>query len=132
MFQSHVPIVHPSTWTLEGKTPTLVRTMQACGAQFVKTRTARDFVSQTLDSTRETILQMVSIDLTRTGAMFLILHQAKSPAGSEEMLDTILAGLLAQAIGLFRQTIDQRPAAGHFHGTLIMASNHLPDGSITS
>lgn len=103
VFQSHVPIVHPSTWTLEGKSPTLVRAMQACGAQFVKTRTAREFVSQTLDSTRESLLQM-----------------AKSPAGSEEMMDMILAALLIQAISLFRQTIDQRPAAGLFHGTLVM------------
>ncbi|KAF8271963.1 hypothetical protein EI94DRAFT_1719314 [Lactarius quietus] len=103
VFQSHVPIVHPSTWTLEGKSPTLVRAMQACGAQFVKTRTARDFVSQTVDSTRESLLLM-----------------AKGPAGSEEMFDMILAGLLIQAISLFRQTIDQRPAASHFHGMLIM------------
>ncbi|KAH9179367.1 hypothetical protein EDB89DRAFT_1878666 [Lactarius sanguifluus] len=103
VFQSHVPIVHPSTWTLEGKSPVLVRAMQACGAQFVKTRTARDFVSQTLDSTRESLLQL-----------------AKSPAGSEEVMDMILAGILIQAISLFRQTIDQRPATGHFHGILVM------------
>lgn len=47
------------------------------------------------------------------------------------MMDMILAGILIQAISLFRQTIDQRPAAGHFHGMLVMASNHSPDGSIT-
>ncbi|KAH9041995.1 hypothetical protein EDB85DRAFT_2139378 [Lactarius pseudohatsudake] len=103
VFQSHVPIVHPSTWTLEGKSPVLIRAMQACGAQFVKTRTARDFVSQTLDSTRESLLQL-----------------AKSPAGSEEVMDMILAGILIQAISLFRQTIDQRPATGHFHGMLMI------------
>jgi len=39
------------------------------------------------------------------------------------MLDMILSGLLIQTISLFRQTIDQRPAASHFHGMLIMASN---------
>lgn len=36
------------------------------------------------------------------------------------MMDMILAALLIQAISLFRQTIDQRPAAGLFHGTLVM------------
>ena len=103
--------------------------MQACGAQFVKTRTARDFVSQTLDSTRESLLQVVSIEFTRFRGVFLILHQAKNPAGSEELVEMILAGVLIQALSLFRQTIDQRPGAGHFHGILIMASNHSPNGS---
>ena len=48
------------------------------------------------------------------------------------MVEMVLAGLLIQSISLFRQTIDQRPAAGHFHGMLVMASNHSPNGSITS
>jgi hypothetical protein len=51
-----------------------------------------------------------------------MLHQAKS--SESEMIDMILAGLLAQTISLFRQTVDQRPAASHFHGTLVTASHH--------
>lgn len=31
----------------------------------------------------------------------------------------ILTGLLVQTINLFRQTVDQRPAASHFHGMLV-------------
>jgi len=38
------------------------------------------------------------------------------------MMDTILAGVLIENVALFRQTIDQRPAAGHFHGMLVTAS----------
>jgi hypothetical protein len=41
-------------------------------------------------------------------------------------MDVILAGLLTQNISLFRQTIDERPVAGHFHGTLVTASNCPP------
>ncbi|KAI0270242.1 hypothetical protein BGY98DRAFT_1179869 [Russula aff. rugulosa BPL654] len=100
-FQSHVPIVHPSTWTFEGKTPILGRATQACGAQFVKTQAAKDFVSQTLHSARESLIQV-----------------AKSTIESE-MIDMILTGLLVQTINLFRQTVDQRPAASHFHGMLV-------------
>lgn len=62
-FQSHAPIVHSSTWTLEGKTPILSRAMQACGAQFVKTRVAKDFVSETLHSARESLHQVVRVQL---------------------------------------------------------------------
>jgi hypothetical protein len=38
-------------------------------------------------------------------------------------MEMILAGVLIQNITLFRQTIDQRPAAGHFHGILVTASS---------
>jgi hypothetical protein len=106
-FQSHVPIVHPTTWTFEGKIPILGRATQACGAQFVKTQAAKDFVSQTLDSARESVFQV-----------------AKSTSESEAVIDMILTGLLVQTVDLFRQTVDQRPAASHFHGTLVTASHY--------
>jgi hypothetical protein len=118
-----VPIVHPSTWTFEGKTPILSRATQACGAQFVKTRVAKDFVSQTLHSARESLLQEVVRANWCALRTVLILHQAKSTIESEEMIEMILAGLLVQTINLFRQTVDQRPAARDFHGMLVTASN---------
>jgi hypothetical protein len=52
----------------------------------------------------------------------LILHQVKNTTEPEEMMDMVLAGVLIENIALFRQTIDQRPAAGHFHGMLVTAS----------
>jgi hypothetical protein len=124
-FQSHVPIVHPSTWTFEGKTPILGRATQACGAQFVKTQAAKEFVSQTLHCARESLVQVVRVNWRALQA-FLILHQAKSTIESEGLIDMILTGLLVQTINLFRQTVDQRPAASHFHGMLITASHYLP------
>ena len=123
-FQSHVPVVHPSTWTFEGKIPILGRVTHACGAQFIKTQIAKDFVSQTLNSARESLLQLVRANRCTLQA-FLMLHQAESTTESEEMIDMILAGLLVQTISLFRQTVDQRPAASHhFHGMLVTASHY--------
>ena len=101
--------------------------MQACGAQFVKTRVAKDFVSQTLHSARESLHQVVGVNW-RALQTFLILHQANSTIESEDMIDMILAGLLVQTISLFRQTVDERPAASHFHGMLVTASNHSRSG----
>src|SRR6266849_4130874 len=126
-FQSHVPIVHPSTWTFEGKSPILGLATQACGAQFVKSQAAKDFVSQTLHSAREKLLQVVRVN-SRALETFLMmeLHQAKSTIESEGMIDMILTGLLVQTINLFRQTVDQRPAASHFHGMLVTASRYSP------
>ena len=123
--------MHPPTWTLEGKTPILSRATQACGAQFVKTRVARDFVSEALHNTRESLLQAVRIK-QRDFQTLLILHQVKSTTESEEMMEMILAGVLIQNITLFRQTIDQRPAAGHFHGILVTASNSSHSHRIAS
>ena len=119
-----MPLVHPSTWTFEGKTPILGRVTQACGAQFIKTQAAKDFVSQTLDSARES-LQVVRVNWRALQA-FLILHQAKSTIESEGMIDMILTGILVQTVNLFRQTVDQRPAASHFHGMLVTASRYPP------
>ena len=120
-----MPLVHPSTWTFEGKTPILGRVTQACGAQFIKTQAAKDFVSQTLDSARESLLQVVRVNWRALQA-FLILHQAKSTIESEGMIDMILTGILVQTVNLFRQTVDQRPAASHFHGMLVTASRYPP------
>jgi hypothetical protein len=54
-----------------------------------------------------------------------MLHQAISTSNeSEELIDMILAGLLVQTVSLFRETVDQRPAASHFHGMLVTASHH--------
>jgi len=72
-FRSHVPIVHPSTWAFEGKTPILSRATQACGAQFVNNQVARDFVSQVLHSTCESLLQAVRVKLV-CFSIFLIPH----------------------------------------------------------
>ncbi|KAI9508880.1 hypothetical protein F5148DRAFT_832637 [Russula earlei] len=101
-FQSHVPIVHPSTWTFEGKTTILGRATYACGAQFVNDRAAKDFVSRALHSTCESLLEV------------------ERTTESKELMDMILAGVLIQSISLFRQSIDQRSAAGDFHGMLMM------------
>lgn len=55
-FSVQVPLLHPSTWHIEGKPYFLTRAMQACGALFVKTRTASHFVSDTLASTRDVLV----------------------------------------------------------------------------
>jgi hypothetical protein len=48
-----MPLVHVPTWSLEGKPDVLIRAMHACGALFVKTPLAQQFVANTLDSARE-------------------------------------------------------------------------------
>ena len=52
-----MPILHVPTWNLERKPAILLRVMQACGALFVKTQLASNFVSATLSSTQQTLMQ---------------------------------------------------------------------------
>jgi hypothetical protein len=54
-FLVQVPLIHASTWKMETTSPTLARVFQACGALFVKTPAAFDFVSATLVSVTEQI-----------------------------------------------------------------------------
>lgn len=104
-FSSHLSIVHPSFWlSPEGKPPILLRAMQACGALFVKTREAGDFVLNTVASVREALK---------------VEAQAQSSAGIEEHFYLVLAGLLIQTIGMFHRRIDRSASSGVYHGMLI-------------
>jgi hypothetical protein len=55
-FSSHLPVVHEGTWQEDGKPPVLMRLMQACGALFVRTKPAAQFVAQVLTTAREEII----------------------------------------------------------------------------
>ncbi|KAI0051409.1 hypothetical protein FA95DRAFT_1554493 [Auriscalpium vulgare] len=122
-FLSHMPIVHVPTWSFDGKPPILLRAMQACGALFVKTRAANEFVSNTLLNTRESLIQEV-VSPRHAAYQDASAHpatlQAKNPQESDEQFHLILAGLLLQAIGLFHQSIDQRASSNIYHGMLVM------------
>ncbi|KAF7422889.1 hypothetical protein PC9H_011053 [Pleurotus ostreatus] len=103
-FSTQVPILHSSTWKVDGKPPILILAMQACGALFVKTRTALNFINDVLSSTRDTLIQEFT----------------KNPSDSNEQMDLIMAVVLLQTIGLFHQQADQRVSSNVYHGMLVM------------
>ncbi|KAL0961258.1 hypothetical protein HGRIS_006220 [Hohenbuehelia grisea] len=103
-FSAQVPVLHPSTWRMEGKPPILIRTMQACGALFVKTRVALNFINDTLSSTRDILLQ----------------DFARNSTDNAEQINLIIAVVLLQTIGLFHQRADQRVSSNVYHGMLVM------------
>ncbi|KXN83387.1 hypothetical protein AN958_01524 [Leucoagaricus sp. SymC.cos] len=103
-FSTQIPIVHPSTWKSEGKPQILIRAMQACGALFVKTKTAMNFINNTLVATRDT----------------LILEFSNSGSDLSQQMYMIVAVVLLQTIGLFHQKADQRVSSNVYHGMLVM------------
>ncbi|KAG6886304.1 hypothetical protein C0993_006714 [Termitomyces sp. T159_Od127] len=107
-FLSQIPIVHVTTSGSNQKPPVLLGAMQACGALFVKTRKASMFITKTLASAREALVQEPFIG------------QAKNPTDSSDQVHLILAVVLLQTIGLFHQLPDQRASSSVYHGMLVM------------
>ncbi|KAG5731788.1 Zinc finger protein [Termitomyces sp. T112] len=103
-FLSQIPIVHVTTFDSDQKPPVLIGAMQACGALFVKTRKASEFITKTLGSAREALVQ----------------EFAKNPTDSSDRIHLILAVVLLQTIGLFHQLPDERASSSIYHGMLVM------------
>ena len=62
MFLHQMPVMHISTFTVDGKPQILLSAMQACGALYVKTAAAGHFINETLRSAREQLMsEFVSI-----------------------------------------------------------------------
>lgn len=64
-----MPLVHTATFTMEDKPQILVTAMQACGALYVRTRTAMNFINSALTSARDELVaefvSPLSHDVTR-------------------------------------------------------------------
>ena len=56
VFLPQIPVVHTPTLRVELKPPVMLRAMQACGALFVRTRTADAFVERTLERSRDVLV----------------------------------------------------------------------------
>ncbi|KAF8660900.1 hypothetical protein AX16_001529 [Volvariella volvacea WC 439] len=102
-FSLQVPVIHPSTWQVEGKPFYLIRAMQACGATFAQTRTAQNFVSDVLLSSRDALMFEV----------------AKNSSDFGENVNLLLSLVLLQSIGLFHQKVDQRRLYSVYHSMLV-------------
>lgn len=103
-FLSHLPLLHLPTWSLDGKPEILMNAMYACGAMFVKTPLAQQFVSSTLESARKELRKALE----------------NASQGSDDQLYLIVAGLLMQSVWFMRHRFDERAASNDYHGMLIM------------
>ncbi|KAF9268772.1 hypothetical protein L218DRAFT_917817 [Marasmius fiardii PR-910] len=105
VFLEQMPIVHPHTFSVEGRPPLLLIAMQACGALYVRTRQAAAFILNTLTAAREILVEeLPKLD-----------H-----ASASDQVNLIIAVVLLQTVGLFHQKADQRASSGLFHGMLVM------------
>ncbi|KAL0579758.1 hypothetical protein V5O48_002252 [Marasmius crinis-equi] len=105
VFLEQMPIVHPHTFSIEGRPPLLISAMQACGALYVKTRQAANFILNTLTAARGILVD----EFARI-----------TDASSADQLNLIIAVVLLQTVGLFHQKADQRAHSYLYHGMLVM------------
>jgi len=103
-FLEQMPIVHAPTFNVTNKPAILISAMQACGALYVKSPTASNFITQTLANTRDEIM-----------AAF-----ARKPTVLEDQIHLILAVCLLQTIGLFHERAEQRSQSNIYHAMLVM------------
>lgn len=134
-FSTQIPIIHPSTWKAEGKPPILIRAMQACGALFVKTKTATNFINNTLVATRDSlVMEFVSDSAAplRVPGTYTWEYQTNSGSDLSKQLNIIIAVVLLQTIGLFHQKADQRVSSHVYHGMLVMVCNSVTHNRLGS
>lgn len=123
----NMPVIHAATFDIEGKSPLLVVAMQACGALYVKTRTAMNFIDTILAKARdELVVELVSFSVLRPApeaALTLVcVTQARKPVDWEHRVQLALAVDLFQTLGLFHHNPEQRAFSNVYHAVLAMVS----------
>lgn len=105
-YLTNMPIVHAATFVREGRHPLLISAMETCGALYVKTRKAIDFIDQNLARARDE----------------LVVEFAKGASSRdwERQIDLVLAADLFQTVGLFHQSSEQRSFSNVYHGIFAM------------
>ncbi|KAI0033461.1 hypothetical protein K488DRAFT_47667 [Vararia minispora EC-137] len=103
-FLPQIPIIHIPTLRVELKPPILIRSMQACGALFAKTKVADAFIERTLGSMRQN----------------LVMEFAKPSDNPKHQMYIIMTLVLLQTIGLFHQSPRQRASSNLYHGMLVL------------
>ncbi|KAJ3824639.1 hypothetical protein F5880DRAFT_1745416 [Lentinula raphanica] len=102
-FIEQIPVVHAPSFGLEGKPSYLIHAMEACGAIYVKSKTAASFMSTTLETSRQSLYEELS----------------KDSLTIEDQLNLILTMALLHTLGMFNEDAKQRAAASISHGMLI-------------
>ncbi|CCM05688.1 uncharacterized protein FIBRA_07919 [Fibroporia radiculosa] len=100
----NMPIIHAPTFDLDKGSPILLVAMQACGALYVKTRTAISFIDSALARARDE----------------LVVEFAKASTDLQHQICLALAVDLFQTLGLFHQSPEQRAFSNVYHGMLAM------------
>ncbi|KII92001.1 hypothetical protein PLICRDRAFT_103263 [Plicaturopsis crispa FD-325 SS-3] len=107
-FLDQMPIAHGPTLQVKDMSIVLICAMKACGALYLKTRAANNYIKVKLEDAREQLMT----------------EFAKNSTDRVEQSNLILAVVLLQTIALFHQSLEQRETATMYHGMLVMMIRH--------
>ncbi|KIJ57270.1 hypothetical protein M422DRAFT_238865 [Sphaerobolus stellatus SS14] len=105
-FSCHFPLVHEGTWRVDDKPAILLRVMQACGALFVRTTQACNFIWETLITTDKDIAQAFAT------------LQADPISDPLQQLYLAVALALLQSLAMFHENASERKVASTSSGML--------------
>jgi hypothetical protein len=103
-FSPQLPIIHANSFTEDNKPNVLLSAIQACGALYVKTKKATQFISRTLVEARKILVDEFS----------------RNPTDPSQQANLLLAVVLLQTIGFFHEKTDLRTASNVYHGMIVM------------
>ncbi|KAF5388858.1 hypothetical protein D9757_005644 [Collybiopsis confluens] len=102
-YVEQVPVVHAPSFSPENKPAFLINALQACGAIYVKTRSASSFMLETLRKSREVLAEELS----------------KDRLSIEDQLYIVVTVVLLHTLGMFHEIPEERAASISYHGILI-------------
>ncbi|KAF7306857.1 Fungal-trans domain-containing protein [Mycena indigotica] len=98
-----LPVVHSATFKLEDKPLFLTKCMKACGAVFVRTRKASNYIKEALGIAREG----------------LTMAFAQTSIEPSTQVYLIIAVVLLQTLGLFNEKAEERIASQMYHSLIV-------------
>ncbi|KIK68924.1 hypothetical protein GYMLUDRAFT_34933 [Collybiopsis luxurians FD-317 M1] len=102
-YVEQVPVVHAPSFNPQNKPHFLINTMQACGAIYVKTKSASAFMLKTLKNLRQALSEELS----------------KDQPSVEDQLHIIVTVVLLHTLGMFHEDPEERATSILYHGMLI-------------
>ncbi|KAF7321496.1 Fungal-trans domain-containing protein [Mycena kentingensis (nom. inval.)] len=102
-FQIQIPIVHGPTFNFNEQPVYLIKGMKACGALFVKTRKAANYIREALVAVQEG----------------LEVAFAKASIDHVEQIHLVITVVLLQTIGIFHERLEERAKAQSYHHRVV-------------
>ncbi|KAJ6511999.1 hypothetical protein C8R47DRAFT_1093068 [Mycena vitilis] len=103
-FSTQIPIVHCATFNLADKPSYLLKSIEACGALFVRTHHASTYIRESLIAARDSLAHAFSASIVNN---------------STEQVYFLIAVVLVQCLGLWHQKPEERAMSSLYHSAVV-------------
>ncbi|KAJ7645658.1 fungal-specific transcription factor domain-containing protein [Mycena polygramma] len=103
-FSTQIPIVHCATFNLADKPSYLLKSIEACGALFVRTHHASTYIRESLIAARDSLAHAFTPSIM---------------SNSTEQVHFLIAVVLLQCLGLWHQKPEERAMSSLYHSMVV-------------